>query len=230
MNRIALALALAALAGCATAHRGGSTVDGAAVSEADLGRLSPEQMAPVNQARQQVMAARDELSRATLRQQQVANEQGQARADRTAADADQQRAEAEQKAANEGREPAALQRAQQLQQQASLRRQAADARLDWANKFNAARAAQLVAAQRNVQVAEAQLEMAKLQALHGANIPAAAKYDAGKFQQRMNEAQQAYQQSFAKARQAETDALTAQQRWNGLNQQLQAYLGGRQAG
>src|SRR6266536_4484699 len=114
MNRIAfaLALALAALAGCATSHQGGSA--SATVSDADLGRLSPQQMGPINQARQVAMTARDELARAQLRQQQVQNEEGQARADRTAADADAQRAAAEQKAANEGREPAALQRAQQL--------------------------------------------------------------------------------------------------------------------
>jgi hypothetical protein len=227
MNRIAFAFALAltALAGCATTRQGGAA--SATVSDADLGRLSPQQMGAVNQARQIVMTARDEFARAQLRQQQVQNETGQARADRTTADADAQRAEAEQKAANEGREPAALQRAQQLQQQAALRRQAADARVEWANKFNAARTAQLDAAQRNVDLAQAQLEMAKLQALHGASIPAASKYDAGKFQQRVNDARQAYEQAFARSRQAEAEALTAQQRWNSLNQQLQAYLGGR---
>lgn len=225
MKKTALAFALAAVAaGCASSR---SHESGPKVSDADLGRLSPDQMAIVDQARQAAATAHDELARARLREQQVQQEVSLAKADRTAADADAQRAAAEAKIANESREPTALQRAQQLQQQASLHKQAADAHLEWANKVTDARKAQVTSAQKQVDLADAQLEWAKLRALQAANIPAASKYDAGKFQQAVDDARKAWDQAFAKSRDADTQAITAQRHYEDLNRQLQAYMGGR---
>ena len=228
MQRTALTLALAALTACAGSRSHEN--EAPKVSDADFARLGPDQMAPVDQARQALYAARDELARARLRQQQMQNEAALAQADRTAADADAQRAAAEAKTANDSREPAALQRVQQLQQQASLRRQAADAHLDYANKLGAARAAQVTSAQRQVDLAEAQLELAKLQSLQAGGVPAAAKYDAAAFQKRTQEARQAADQSFQQARDLETQSIVAQRRYEDVTRQLQAWLGASRAG
>jgi chromosome segregation ATPase len=227
MKRNALALALAALAACASSRTHESAP---AVSDADFARLPRDRMALVDQARQDVFTARDELARVRLRQQQTQNEGALARADRTAADADAQRAAAEARVANDSREPTAMQRVQALQQQAALRRQAADAHLDWANKLASARAAQVTAAQRQVDLAEAQLEYSKLQALQAAGVPAAAKYDARRFQDRVNQARQAHDQAFSQARNLETQVMTAQQRYEDVSRQLQAWLGSGRAG
>jgi chromosome segregation ATPase len=228
MQRTALTLALAALVACAGSRSHEN--EAPKVSDADFARLGPGQMAPVDQARQAVNAARDELARARLRQQQTQNEAALAQADRTAAEADAQRAAAEAKTANDSREPAALQRVQQLQQQASLRRQAADAHLDYANKLSAARAAQVASAQRQVDLAEAQLEWTKLQALQAAGVPAASKYDQAAFQKRYQEARQAADQSFQQSRELETQSIVAQRHYEDVTRQLQAWLGTGRAG
>jgi hypothetical protein len=221
MQRMGLALAIAACAGCS--HQSASVK----ISDADFARLAPDQMAPINQARQAVDTARDELNRTRLREQQMQNEAGLAQADRTVADADAQRAAAEARAATESREPAALQRVQQLQQQASLRRQAADAHLDWANKLGAARAAQMTAAERQVDLAQAQLDLTKLQALQAGGVPAAAKYDVNTFQKHYQETQKASDQAFQQARDLETQSMVSQRRYEDVTRQLQAWLGGR---
>jgi chromosome segregation ATPase len=225
MQRTALVLALASLVACASSRSHES--DNVKVSDADFARLAPDKMAPIDQGRQAVNTARDELARAQLREQQNQNEAALAQADRTTAEADAQRAAAEARAANESREPAAMQRVQQLQQQSTLRRQAADAHLEWANQLAAARKAQVTAAQRQVDLAEAQLEWSKLQALQASGVPAAAKYDATTFQKRFQEARQASDQAFQQARDLETKSMVSQRRYEDVTRQLQAWLGGR---
>ena len=224
MTKIAVAAALVALVACA---HGRSREAAPTIADADLGRLAPEQMGAIERERQAVATARDELARARLRQQETQREVGLAKADGTAANAEAQRAAAEANVANQSREAAALQRAQQLQQTAALRKQAADAHLDWANKLAETRAAQVSVAEQQVALAQAQLELAKLRSLQASSIPAASKYDPNKFEERVRQARQAYDEAFTKARDAETRAMVAQRRYEDVSRQLQAFTGGR---
>jgi hypothetical protein len=213
----ACAIALGACAG----HRAGEG-DGPRVADADLGRLAPEQMQPVDDARRYLASARDELARAKLRQQYTSHEGELAKADQQAAGAEAQRAVAEARIAEASREPAQVQHAQQLQEQARLAKAAADARADWAAKMGTARQASVQAAEQQVRLGDARLEQAKLAALQSAKIPAAGKYDAAKFQEQVQGAQRAFDDALRKARDLEGQATASQQRWQDLQRQMQA--------
>jgi hypothetical protein len=217
---VTLAVALSACAG----HRSGEG-DGTRVADADLGRLAPEQMQVVDDARHYQATARDELARAKLKQQELSQEAALAKADEEAAAAMQHRAAAEAKAADASRAPADMERARQMQEQAKLAKAAADARSDWAKKASAARQASVQAAEQQVRLGDARLEAAKLQALQAASIPAAGKYDAAKFQQQVQGAQRAFDDALGKARDLDAQATASQQRWQDLQRQMQA--GGR---
>jgi hypothetical protein len=167
-------LAFAAVMGCM--HGGArSEARSSTVSEADVGRLGPEQEGLVDEARQALATARDARSRTTLRLQQAQNEEGTAKADQQGADADQKVADAQQKVANDSRAPGALEKARHLQEQAKAHKQAADLHLEYANKLLDERKAEVQAAEQQVRVAQARVEWSKLQALEQANNPAAAK-------------------------------------------------------
>ncbi len=219
---VVAALALAVTAGCAGAHGAA----GPQVSDADFGRLTPTQTAPVDEARRFVSSARDELARAKLRQQETAHESDLARADQQVAEADAKRAEVEAKAADQSREPAQLDRARQLREGASLHKSVADAHADYAKRITAANQASVDAANRQVDLANARLELAKLQALQQAGIPAATKYDASKFQARVSDAQKTFDQALQHARDLQGQATASQQRWQDAQRQLQARGGG----
>jgi len=220
---IVAVLALAAVAGCAGSS---GAAGGVQVADPDLGRLGPSQMAPVEEARHFVSSARDELARASLRLQDSQPEAELAKADQVAASADAERAEAEAKAANESRDPAQLERARQLREQARLHKLAADAHVDFAGHLNEANKASVDAANKQVELANARLEWAKLTALQQANIPAATKYDAGKFQGRVADAQKKFDGSLKHARELYGQATASQQRWQDAQRELQANGGG----
>jgi len=214
---VALALALAACAG----QRAGEG-DGPRVADADVGRLAPEQMQPVDDARRWLASARDELARAKLRTEDTAHEGELAKADRQAADAEHQRAEAQARIAETSRDPAQTERARRLQEQARLAKAAADTRADWAAKTSVARQADVHAAEQQVRLGDARVEESKLRALQAAGIPAAGKYDAAKFQEQIQGAQRAFEDALRKARDLQGQATASQQRWQDLQRQMQA--------
>lgn len=215
-------LVFAAVLGCM--HGGART--GARVSEADVGRLGPEQVGPVDQARQSLASARDALSRTSLRLQQAQNEEGTAKAEQQAAAADQKVADAQQKVADDSREPQALERARRLQEQAKANKQLADLHADYAGKLVELRKAETRAAEQQVEVAEARVEWSKLQALEQVQNPASTKYDAGRFQTAVNEAQGRFDEAARHARSLELQATAARQRWEDAERRLQASRGG----
>lgn len=222
MNRTtAAALLLGVMAGCA--H---GTAQPPAVAETDFGRLGPAQTAPVDEARHFVASARDELGRAKLRVQESRHEVEMAKADQTAASADAQRADAEKKSADQSRAPAELERTRQLQERATLHKAAADAHLDYASRLAQANDASVDAANKQVALAEARLEWAKLQALQQASVPAATKYDVSKFQSRVGSAQKSFDDALKHARDLHGQASASQQRWQDAQRQLQARGGG----
>jgi hypothetical protein len=220
MRKIWMTLAVVAAASCA--HGGSSK---ATVSDADMGRLEPGQMGPIDNARQFAMSAKDELARAQLRQQQSQHESDLAKADQQAAEAAQKRADTQNKVANDSREPAQLEAARKLTEQAKLHKQAADAHMDYAKKIADARKTAVEAAQKQVELGNARLEYAKLQSLQAASVPAASKYDASKFQGQVNNAQKAFDDSLKKAREQESQATAAMQKWQDVQRQMQATTG-----
>ncbi len=214
-----LALAAGACAG-GRAERGMDTV-----SESDYGRLQPNQARMVDDARQEEMQARDELARAQLRLTDTQHEDELAKAEQSSADSDKKRAEAEAKIGAESNEPNQKLRAQQLSEAAELHRRTADAHLDWAKKLIDARKAEVDAARKRVDLMAAKVNLAKLQALQDAQIPAAGKYDLGAISDKVNKAEHAHNDAQAKARNKDGEATAAQQRWQDLNRQMQARLG-----
>jgi colicin import membrane protein len=213
-------LAFAAVMGCM--HGGAqSEARSSTVSEADVGRLGPEQEALVDQARQALNVARDDLSRTRLRLQQAQNEEGNAKADQQAAAADQKVADAQQKMANDSRAPDALEKARQLQEKAKAHKQVADLHAEYADKLVDERKAEVQAAERQVKVAQARVEWSKLQALEQAKNPAATKYDAGRFQTAVNDAQGELDAAAHNAQSLEAQATTARQQWEQSQRRLQ---------
>jgi hypothetical protein len=222
-------LAFAAIMGCM--HGGAqSEARSSTVSDADVGRLAPEQEGLVHQARQALDVARDARSRTSLRLQQAQNEEGTAKADQQAAEADQKVADAQQKVANDSRAPDALEKARQLQEQAKAHKQVADLHVEYASKLIDERKAEMQAAERQVEVAQARVEWSKLQALEQARNPAATKYDAGRFQTAVNDAQGQADKAVQNAKSLEIHATAARQRWEDSQRRLQADGSGNQAG
>ncbi|WP_248353252.1 hypothetical protein [Anaeromyxobacter oryzae] len=200
------------------------------MSEADVGRLGPEQEALVHQARLALGVANDSLSRTRLRLQQAQNEEGAAKADQQAAAADQKVADAQQKLANESRAPDELEKARQLQEQARVHKQVADLHAEYASKHIDQRKAEVEAAERQVKVAEARVEWSKLQALEQAQNPAATKYDAGRFQTAVNDAQGEFAAATQNAKSREVQATTARQQWEESQRRLEASGSSEQTG
>ncbi|BDG09538.1 hypothetical protein [Anaeromyxobacter paludicola] len=224
----AIIAGLALLAGACAGSRGERGGD--TVSEADYGRLQPNQTQQVDDARQQQLQAQDELARAKLRMTDVQHEQDLAKADQTAADADMKRAQAETKIAGDSNDPGQKQRGQELTQTATLHKNAADAHLDYAKSLVEARQAEVDAAQKRVDLMAARVNHAKLQAMQQSQIPAAGKYDAAAITNKVTKAENDYTQAMQKARDLDTQATAAQGRWQDLNRQLQARMGGTNRG
>ena len=229
LRRVSLASVLAALtaSGCAMFHHGRAEFK--PVSDADFGRLAPDQMGPVDAARGQVFAAGDAVSRATLRLEEAKHEAELAQAEQTSARADKERARAEQDAAQSSNAPDVKARAQESAVRAELHARATQAHAAYAQRLLQARQAELDAAGAHVKVREAELERAKLTALAQAGIPAATKYDPAPFDAHVADAQRDYQQDWARASSALREADQTRNAWVALNQQYQARLQGAAA-
>jgi chromosome segregation ATPase len=209
---VVLLAAFGPLMGCM--HGGAqSEAKSSTVFDADVGRLGPEQGGLVNQARREVAEAKDALSRAKLKLQEAQNEQGTAKADQAGAEADQKTADAQQKVADDSRTPEALEKAQRLQAQAKAHKEVAESHLEYANKLTDERKEEVQAAEQKVKVAEARVEWSKLRALQAAKNPAASKYDAGRFQTAVNDAQGDLDKATQKAQELEAQATTARRQW-----------------
>jgi colicin import membrane protein len=218
MRRLTV-FAVLGLCACAGTGKGSSAPT---VSDADFGRLQPGQTGPVDEARRFLASARDEQARAKLRLQEVQHQDDLAKADATAARAAAARAAAQAKAADDSRDPAQLEQARALKEQADAEKRAADARDTYAKQLKDARQASVDAASAQVDLGDARVELAKVQALQQAGIPAASRYDAGKFQARVDDARKSFQAALQKARDAESKALASQQAWSDAQRQAQA--------
>jgi hypothetical protein len=224
MRKLAVATLCCATLACA-GGRASQREQPITVADSDYGRLQSGQTAIVDAARGDLAKARDAEARAKLRQTEARNQAGLAKADATAADAERGRGEALTKAANESRDPAQLAQAQRITQGAQVRKQAADAHMAYSQKLQAAADTGVTAAERRVAYESARVELAKLQALQAAQVPAATKYDGAKMQAQVDQSRKELEQAEAQARSADAEATTAQRNWEELNRQVQAYGG-----
>jgi hypothetical protein len=218
-----LALCTAAALGCSSAPTRDQKLP-ATVSQADVGRLSPEQMGPVQSARSDLDAARDAVSRARLRLQDARHEEWYARADRAQAEADRQRGEVLQRTAQEEGDGRQAARARELVDAATLHAQAADARLEYARRLVAAREAGIQVYEARAAQAEWEVERAKLAALREAQIPAATKYDPAPLDRRASDLARAEGASVARSRELDRQATSAFDRWRSLVDRYEAKL------
>lgn len=208
---------LTAAAGCA----GTSAVSKAppsTVSDSDYGRLAAGQTRPVDEARAQLALAQDELGRAKL---SVVNDQhlgDLARSDQAVASAEAGRAAAETKIGKESNEPGQMQQARDATQVAETSRQAADARLAYSKLLATSQAAHVTALERKVDLMAEKVNVAKLQALDDAAVPAAGKYDRATAMQHVVDAQRAFDAASSKAASAASESAAAKERWQKLEQ------------
>ena len=211
---VAAALLLAITAGCA-----GSTAS-STVSEADFARLDTSQTRRVDEARSQLALAQDELGRAKLNVVTDQHEGELARSDQATASAGASRAAAETKIGKDSNEPGQMQQARDDTKTAQQCKEVADARLAYSKKLATSQAAQVTAAERKVDLMTEKVNLAKLQALDDAAVPAAGKYDHATAMQRVVDAQRAYDGATTTAAKASGEATTAKEHWQELAQKM----------
>lgn len=192
-------LLVASLPGCVTS---GTASRPSTVSESDYARLAASQTEVVDEARSQLLAARDELGRAKLGVVNSQHEGAFARSDQAAAAADLKRAAVETQVGKDSNEPAQLKLARDETREAQASKEEADARLAYAKKLDVALAAQVTAAELKVELMTAKVNLAKLQALEKASIAAAGKYDRDGALAAVAKAQNAHDAAVATAREA----------------------------
>jgi hypothetical protein len=201
-----------------------------AVSDQDVGRLVPGQMASIDAARNDLSRARDEVSLAKLRLSEAQEQGGFTKAEETAAQAERQRAEALTKAAQATGDPKQLGAAQAAMGSADLRQRSAAAHADFTAKLIAARAAEVRAKEARVAEMEARLESAKLTALQQAGNPAANKYDPVRFQKHLAEAMDGSQKAQGELAKATSAAQQSEVKWRALSEQVRVQNQGTASG
>jgi hypothetical protein len=206
------ALLVVMAAGCASnASKASSTV-----SDTDFGRLSATQIQPVEDARAELERARDELGRAQRKAVDDQHEGALARSDQGAAAADVSRATANTAIGKDSNEPAQIQQARDDTRDALHSQDVAAARLAYSKKLEASQAARIRAAERKVDLMTEKVNLAKLQSLDDAAVPAAQKYDRATAMERVVSAQRAYDSAEATAGAALGETTTAKQHWKAL--------------
>lgn len=223
MRTLAIVAALAASTlACRSASRKSAGEQVQTVADADLGRLSPDAMGPVQTARAALDEARDAIARARLRLQDSRHEQEWANAEKASAEGDRLRAAAELSSAKEAGDQRLSGLASERSAAAALRVEAAAARLEYAVKLAQAREAEVRTAEARVRRAEWEVERAKLTALRQARLPAASKYDPAPIERRIAEATRAEEGARAKSRDLGVAARAAYEKWRSLSDRYEA--------
>lgn len=214
----AIGMLLALAAGCATASatRSGSS---STVSDSDFARLAPNEVGPADDARSELALARDELGRDKLSMVNDQHEGDLARSDQGSAKADMSRADAERGIGKDSNEPAQKQQARDDTEAARQGKEVADARLAYSKRLATAQADQVKAAERKVDLMTEKLNLAKLQSLEEASIPAAGKYDHPALVKRVEIAQRDYDQATAIAATSSRESIASKEHWQDLAQQ-----------
>jgi hypothetical protein len=165
------------------------------------GKLDAATAAQLDAARAKLADAQGELTRTD-------SGIGAAREQRSLAEADQKVAEAERE------------RVKKMVDQAEARRRAADARRAYGEKLVEARERAQDAAKSRVDLADAELQLVKLETLERANADAAKGYDKGEFHDRVARSQRKADDAAKTAREREDAANDAERRWQELSRQV----------
>jgi chromosome segregation ATPase len=219
MRKIAVTLVACAALACAGSKAQKKPVT---VSDADYGRLQPGQTQPVDQARADLGSARDALARAKLRQSEAKGQVGLVEADLQAAASARTRAETLAKQAKASADPVQVEQARAAAESAELRRRTAEAHQQYVRSLEQTRNAEVTAAERRVAYEEARVELAKLQALQEAKVPAATKYQPAELEARVANARKEMEDAENKARTLQSQMANAERQWQELNRQMQA--------
>jgi hypothetical protein len=217
----AVGMPLALVAGCAnTTASSGSSRASSTVSDSDFARLAASEVGPTDEARSDLALARDELGRDKLSLVNDRHEGALARSDQGAASADMSRAAAESDIGKDSNEPAQMQQARDDTEVARQDNEVADARLAYSKGLATAQVAQVTASERKVDLMSEKLNLAKLQSLEEAAVPAAGRYDRSALMERVVVAQRAYDRATAIATTASRESTTARKHWQDLAQRL----------
>jgi hypothetical protein len=179
------------------------------ISDSDYARVPADKTQRVDEARLQLSAARDVLGHARLSSVDDRQEGTFARADQAEAKADRSRAAAETRAGRESNDPGKVQQARDHTLAARQDTLSADARLAYSKKLATFRAAQVAAAERLVTLKTEALNLAKLESLVDAGVPAAGKYDLLAVVDRVTVAQRAYDDASSSASSAAQETAAA---------------------
>ncbi len=134
------------------------------------------------------------------------------------ASAEVSRADAEGKIGKDSNEPGQMQLARDDARTAQRGKKAADAHVQYSKRLASSQAAQVTAAERKVDLMTEKLNVAKLQALDDAAVPAGGKYDHAGAMRRVVDAQRAYDSATAAADAAVRETTTAKQQWQELDE------------
>jgi chromosome segregation ATPase len=173
------------------------------VLDADYGRLKPDQTAAVDSARAELASAHQELEAAKGKVAEARREEKLAESDRAAAKSE-------------------TERVKKLAEAADALSSAADAHGEYAGTLIDARKAAEEAAQRRVDLANAKVELLKLQALEQAKLEPTKAYDDKTFYGRVAEMQKRLDDAREKVKQLEQDATDDQRRWDDRKRKVPA--------
>ena len=217
MRVLVLSAALAFAGACAHGSARSDTV-----RDDVLARVPPDRMAEVNQAREDVNKAKDNLARENLRLNQAKKYVDVASNEAKIAEDQLNRDKAAQEAANYARNDKAATQSQSAMGLARQREQVAQAHGKAANDLVVYAQERVNAAQKAVDLANARLEQAKFKAVQASGDPAAKNIDGDAIAKRVEDSRVGLEQERNKVTQAKANASASRSSWVALRDQLPA--------
>ena len=214
---LAIGVALAFAGACAHGSARSDTV-----SEDVLARVPPDRMAEVNQARNDVNKAKDNLARENLRLNQAKKYVDVANNEVKVSEGQLNRDKAAQDAASYARNNQAATESQSAMGLARQREQVAQAHVKAANDLVAYAQERVGAAQKAVDLANARLEDSKFKAVQASGDPAAKNIDGDAIARRVEDSRVALEQERNKVSAAKANASASRSSWVALRDQLPA--------
>jgi hypothetical protein len=217
MRLFVVGAALAFVGACAHGSARSDTV-----SDDVLARVPPDRMAEVNQARDDVNKAKDNLARENLRLNQARKYVEVAKNESKMAEDQLNRDKAAQDAASYARDNQAATQSQSAMGLARQRELVAQAHGKAAGDLVAYAQERVNAAQKAVDLSNARLEQSKLKAVQASGDPATKDIDGDAIARRVEDSRVALEQERAKVMQAKANASASRSSWVTLRDQLPA--------
>jgi len=217
MRVLVVSAALAFAGACAHGSARSDTV-----SDDVLARVPPDRMAEVNQAREDVNKAKDNLARENLRLNQAKKYVDVANNEVKVSEDQLNRDKAAQDAASYARNNQATTESQSAMGLAREREQVAQAHVKAANDLVAYAQARVNAAQKAVDLSNARLEQSKFKAVQASGDPAVKNIDGDAIAKRVEDTRVGLEQERNKVSQAKANAAASRSSWVALRDQLPA--------